>query len=65
MEVNVICKEDKFKDVKSQINELGIQIISETESSLKVKISEKGYEFLAEIPGIVSLEKKGVLGLWK
>jgi len=67
MDVTVICADDKFYDLKSKIENLEMEIVSlkEEDNSLVVRVSSEGYETLAEIPGIISIEKYSIYNLFK
>jgi hypothetical protein len=67
IEVSVICAEAKLASVKEKLEDMGIEITStqEEDDTLCVKVSEEGYEALAELPGIMSVEKSDIFSLFK
>ena len=59
MKVNIICLEDQMESVRKELDDLGIEILSQdnTMGTFKVETSEAGFEQIAEIAGVVSAAK--------
>lgn len=65
MKVTITCLEEKTDSIKSEIEELGIEIKLSDEDSIVIETSEQGYEKVVEIPGVISATKSNVFDYWK
>lgn len=65
MKINIFCKEEKIEDVKESLEEIGINIITSGEDKFTAEVSNEEYILLLEVPGIISVEKAGIMDLWR
>lgn len=65
MKINIFCKEGKSEDVKNALEEIGINIITSSDEKFTAEVSNEEYILLLEVPGILSVEKAGIMDLWR
>jgi len=65
VKINIFCKEGKSEDVKNALEEIGINIITSSDEKFTAEVSNEEYILLLEVPGILSVEKAGIMDLWR
>lgn len=68
MKVKITCIKEQIEIVKEAIEDLGIEIISTTDTtdaSITVDTSDEGCNLISEIPGVSSVVKSSFLDRFK